>query len=237
MGVVGGFWHGVKNNAARNIDCAVDLNSSGKTIIWTQEYDCEVGTIKMESFKVAHTITMNDESKIIDWHQGLDTKTFADARSPGAANVAAFGAMLGKWGAGDDAGFKEMMATDCVVDATANVSNYSDKYKIYNGHEGAQEWLDWLKGFEFKDFTPTSIAPIGDDRVLFQNSHTPTFKATGKEATEVHTDSAVVTFKDGKCTHFRYFINNVAGFDAILSGPSLGKSQSQPELAAEAASS
>lgn len=215
MGVVGAYWMGIKNNAARDIDCAVDLKSGGKKILWTQEYDCEIGETKMDGFKVCHAITMNDESKITDWHQGLDTKAMADARSPGAANVAAFGAMLGKWGAGDDEGFKAGCTEDCVMDCTANMVN-SDMYKVYNGHAGVQEWLDFLKNFDFKDFTPTGITAVGDDKVLFQNSYTPTYKPTGKSASVAHGDTAIATFKDGKCAHMRYFNSNAASLDAII---------------------
>ena len=91
---------------------------------------------------------------------------------------------------------------------------------MYTGATGAFEWLTFLQGFEFPDFSVETMSAGQNGKVIVTVSYTPTFKATGKTAPTMF-DAQVWTIKGGKVSSVKFLWDSPSEIDKIFKKPSL----------------
>jgi len=90
-----------------------------------------------------------------------------------------------------------------LTDATAEGYEYknTEGYKVYNGVEGAKDWLEFLATIDFPDFTVDEMKDgEAEGTVAVTVSYTPYVKATMKVADKKFTDTQLWNVKEGKVT-------------------------------------
>ena len=169
-----------------------------------------------------HEWTVKD-GKIATFSVGNPNTTLFDAihLSPEEA-TGIVGNVNAAWGAGkfSDSSSKEtkdlfasLMTPDIVVEADAPMKN-TDAYKTYTG-EGFFEWIKFLEGMEFPDFTVVGMTVLAGD-VIVEAAMTPTVKATGKTAPTKLYDLLKWSIVGGKVDKIKIFWGNPAALDELF---------------------
>jgi ketosteroid isomerase-like protein len=170
-----------------------------------------------------HEWTVKD-GKVTTFSVGNPNTTLFDAihLSPEEA-TGIVGNVNAAWGAGkfSDSSSKEakelfasLMTPDIVVEADAPMKN-TDAFKTYTGEEGFFEWIKFLEGMEFPDFTVVGMTVLADD-VIVSIACTPTVKATGKTAPTKLYDMQKWSILGGKISKIKFFWGNHAVADELF---------------------
>ena len=109
--------------------------------------------------------------------------------------------------------FKTLMDENVTFIADAAMENTSG-YKTYTGESEFFEWVKFLSGMDFPDFTVVGMKMLGGS-LMKEISYTPTVKATGKTGPKVY-DIISWSFTGGKISKVRHFWVNPAALDSLF---------------------
>lgn len=136
------------------------------------------------------------------------------AASSHAGNVTL--AMLQAWGKGED--LSRHFTSDCVIDAKSNtfgLVSESDDYKVYHGHSGLKQWLNYLDTLTFDDFTPTNIASSGNTAYV-TNEYKMSMNGKMPMDDNSFRDVMVTSVKDGKISNIKFSWGNPRKINEVL---------------------
>jgi len=105
---------------------------------------------------------------------------------------------------------------DLVVDASGMDMYNTDIYKTYHGIDGLCEWFANQEQITFKGWKIETMLPSGYNDLILHVSHTPTVKATGKEADRPMHDDLHWTIRGGKISAMKFYLGDADAMDALF---------------------